>query len=177
MKFIKEIVAVFLCLVFLAFMVIRNYGNQYKYVGTSKKFINVKNVTEKYPGSREEKCRAIFENFFNVPFKKCRPNWLKNKETGSNLELDGFNPNIISPVGKGVAFEYNGSQHYVFQPKYHKNIKEFEDMQRRDLLKEELCIKHGVILIKIPYTLTDDELEKYIKKKIYQNELYTYIDR
>jgi hypothetical protein len=175
MKYIKEMIAVFLCLVFIIFKVIKNYGNEYIYVGTTKKFLSTKNVVERYPGSKEEKCRMIFQNFFNVPFKKCRPNWLKNKETGSNLELDGFNPNIISPIGKGVAFEYNGSQHYVFQPKYHKNLKEFEDLQRRDILKEELCAKHGVILIKIPYTIEDDDIQKYIKKKIYQYELYTYL--
>ena len=59
----------------------------------------------------EEKCRRIFETIFGRRFKSVRPAFLKSPATGKNLELDGFCPSIRTPLGMGLAFEYDGIQH------------------------------------------------------------------
>lgn len=169
---LKEFIALFICGTFLMFTIIKNWGNRFPFRGTTRVFVDTKTVKERYPGSHEEECRAIFESLFNVQFKRCRPAFLRNKETNRNLELDGFAPNIVTSVGKGVAFEYNGPQHYTYDPKYHKTERDFDDMMHRDALKEELCKKNGVVLIVIPPHV---DLKRFIRQKIYQHELYVYL--
>src|SRR5271166_3797212 len=66
---------------------------------------------EKKVHKHEERCREIFKEIFGLEFKTVRPDWLKNPATGKRLELDGYNPNIMTPMGRGIAFEYDGIQH------------------------------------------------------------------
>lgn len=61
-----------------------------------------------------------------------RPDWLKNPETGCNLELDRFYPNLK------IGIEFNGPQH---------RKKNNEAQWNRDRTKKHLCAKHGVIRI------------------------------
>lgn len=59
-----------------------------------------------------------------------RPDWLKNPETGYNLELDRFYPNL------NIGIEFNGPQH---------RKKNNEAQWNRDRIKKHLCAKQGVI--------------------------------
>lgn len=65
----------------------------------------------------------------------------KNKTQGPALELDIYLPHLK------LAFEYNGEHHYnevpVFGP--------IDDIIERDREKRELCEKHGIRLIEVPY--------------------------
>ena len=68
----------------------------------------------------EERCRAIFERLLNqkrvgehLLFKKVRPSWLINHETGFCLELDGYCKQLK------LAFEYDGIQHHVYPNPFH----------------------------------------------------------
>lgn len=166
----KEVIIIILCILYLSIISIKNWGKIYECIGINE---------EKYkklisdPKSCEDKCRLIFESIFHVPFNKCRPEWLKNPLTNKNLELDGFNPKLPTSIGFGVAFEFNGPQHYYFTPKYHKTQDDFLNQQYRDDLKNKLCKEKNVILINIPYTVID--FEKYIIEKIYENDLYHYL--
>jgi len=74
-----------------------------------------------------------------------RPKFLTNPETNSRLELDCYLPNI------GLAFEYNGKQHYEFPNSFHRTQIEFKNQVYRDNLKRELCDKNGIVLICVPY--------------------------
>jgi hypothetical protein len=67
------------------------------------------------------------------------------------MHLDGYNKNLK------LAFEFNGSQHYIFYPKYHKKYKDFIQQQERDRVKADLCKKNDIILIITPHTLDYDE--------------------
>ena len=91
--------------------------------------------------SRSEKsCREIFEEHYEVKFPTKKPKWLKG------LELDGYNEEL------GIAFEYNGKQHYEYVPHFHRNgIEEFHKQQARDRTKYEICAKKNIKLILIPY--------------------------
>lgn len=110
-------------------------------------------------GESERICRGYFERIFNAPFPKIRPEWLINPETNSTMELDGYNENLQ------IAFEFNGPQHYMFYPKYHKHFDDFKRRQESDYLKEITCKENGVTLISVPHTLDYDEFQDFIQKE------------
>ena len=72
------------------------------------------------------------------------------------MELDGYCEALK------LAFEFNGPQHYVFYPKYHKTQMDFLDQLERDKLKLKLCKKHGITLIIVPYTLDYNAFQEFI---------------
>lgn len=61
------------------------------------------------------------------------------------------------------AIEYNGEQHYKYIPFFHgHDIQNFIQYQERDKKKQKYCSEHGIKLIIIPYTFTDNEIKAYI---------------
>ena len=115
----------------------------------------------------EERCREIFEDIFGVTFKSIRPDWLRNPVTGKNLELDGYNPNINTPIGKGLAFEYDGIQHSKYSKHFHRSgSQEFIYQTKKDTWKDMMCKKMGVKLIRIPYFIVFQDLENYIRSRL-----------
>ena len=117
-------------------------------------------------GVYEEKCRKIFQELFKKEFKSVRPDWLKNPCTYQNLELDGYNPDIVTPKGKGLAFEYDGVQHSRFTPLFHSCVDDFEYQVMKDSLKDEMCRDEGVLLIRIPHYITYWHLKPFIIGKL-----------
>ena len=95
----------------------------------------------------ENMLRDLLEKYTNKKFPNVRPDFLKNNDTGQNLELDCYCHELK------IAFEYHGRQHYEFVPDFfHKNgIEEYFNQQYRDSLKYELCMKNNIKLIIIPY--------------------------
>ena len=79
--------------------------------------------------------------------ENARPEFLKNPNTGALLEYDRY-------YFQGVAFEFNGTQHYepteVFNDK-----KAIDDLKTRDLIKDALSRRNGIELI----TITAHDLE------------------
>ena len=113
-------------------------------------------------GVYEEKCRKIFQELFKKEFKSVRPDWLKNPWTYQNLVLDGYNPDIVTPKGKGLAFEYDGVQHSRFTPLFHSCVDDFEYQVMKDSLKDEMCRDEGVLLIRIPHYVCYWHLKPFI---------------
>ena len=125
--------------------------------------VSVLKMDKKY--FHEERCRAIFERLLNqkrvgerLRFKKVRPSWLINHETGFCLELDGYCKQLK------LAFEYDGIQHHVYPNPFHKCREEFNRRRKRDEMKHRKCKIHGTTLIRIKYDVRD--LEGYIKKEL-----------
>ena len=111
----------------------------------------------------EERCKAIFERLLNknregerFKFRKVRPWWLMNHETGFCLELDGYCKQLK------LAFEYDGIQHHEYPNPFHE--REFNRQRKRDEMKDRKCKMHGTTLIRIKYDVTD--LEGYIRKEL-----------
>lgn len=123
-------------------------------------------VKKRATSKMEEKARVIFEEYFGVKFRPSRPNWLKNPTTGKNLELDGFNQYIRTPIGKGVAFEYDGQQHAKYTPHYHKSGEEFVYQCAKDDWKDVTCRTRGVLLVRIPHYILEDDLKNFIVGKL-----------
>lgn len=62
--------------------------------------------------------------------------------------------------------EYDGEQH--FKPiQWFGGVEKFEKQQRRDKIKNAYCKLHNIPLIRLPYTLSNEE----IKQKIYEYHL------
>lgn len=107
-------------------------------------------------GESEDICRGFFERIFKGKFSKQRPEWLVNPFSWGQMHLDGYNQKLK------LAFEFNGPQHYIFYPKYHRRYQDYVEQQERDRTKSDLCKKNGITLIVVPYTLDYDEFQDYI---------------
>ena len=90
-------------------------------------------------------CKQVFEEYFMLPFKKTKPKFLEG------LEYDGFNEDI------GIAFEYNGMQHYK---SLYGNEYSFMLQKERDERKIYLSKINKTTLIIIPYYAKD--IKQYI---------------
>jgi hypothetical protein len=113
------------------------------------------------PQSKGEKiCCSVMEKIYGVPFYTVRPNFLKNPETGRNLEIDCYNPELK------IGVEYNGKQHYVFPNFTGMSREEFYNQLRRDRFKRESCDLNGVYLITVPYTVKPQDIENYIRERL-----------
>lgn len=104
-----------------------------------------------------------------------RPDYLKNQETGKNLEIDAYHPE------SKIGIEYNGIQHYIYPNIFHKSREEFDKCVQRDKLKYQLAKENGIKLIVIPYHIDTckHKNNKYycIKRCRYEREnlIYNYI--
>lgn len=128
------------------------------YTRRKKKFKGIEKKNEK-------RCREIFESTFNKPFPTVRPDWLKNPETGRNLELDGFCEEL------SIAFEYDGEQHCRPNSYFHKTPEDFINQTKRDDLKDKICKERGIKLIRIPSFVAFIDLERYIVTRLRQEKL------
>lgn len=97
--------------------------------------------------------------------RNIRPDFLRNPETGKNLELDCYCEEYA------LAVEYNGVQHYKFPSVYHKTEEEFYNQVYRDRLKKKLCDEAGVYLISVPYwvDIYDSQEEHLNDKNTFKN--------
>lgn len=137
-----------------------------KWIGDTKKPYVKKKTRKPKRNKHEEECRRIFEEIFSRRFKSIRPAWLKNPATGHNLELDGFNESVHTPLGKGLAFEYDGRQHSEYTPHFHKSSRDFVYQAQKDFYKDRVCKNHGVLLIRIPHHVPYRELRSYIRSRL-----------
>lgn len=122
--------------------------NQFYFDPNGRKFDS---IGEKYS------CK-IFEEFLGRKVVlHLRPDWLKNPMTNRNLELD-----MYDPVTK-IAIEYNGIQHYRYQPSMQDSISDVNYQMYKDQIKLEKCRNEDVHLIVVPYTV---DTMKYVNGKM-----------
>lgn len=118
---------------------------------------NVGEGNKKGDSKGEVECRRVMEGIFGMPFKKDRPDFLKNTaHMNRNLELDCFNQRMK------LAVEYNGVQHYKYTPFFHRNHDAFVNQKYRDELKRRMCVDVGVRLIEVPYHVKTEDIEKFL---------------
>ena len=89
----------------------------------------------------EKACKILLENFLHYKFKKIRPSWLKNKNK-NNLELDGYCEEL------GIAFEYNGTQHYIKSFRSETDAK-LKKIKEHDIIKYNECKNLNITLLRI----------------------------
>lgn len=123
----------------------------------------------------EKKCCDTLERIYGAKFTSTWPTWLRNPETNRTLELDCYNDDLK------IAVEYNGIQHYKWPNFTNQSYQEFINQVRRDTLKANLCDKHGVYLITVPYNVPHDKIPAYItsylpetiRKRLYQEQTFS----
>ena len=109
----------------------------------------------------EKKCREFLEFIFKKPFENVRPRFLINPITQEALELDCYNEELR------LAVEYNGKQHYEFNKMMHQNSRHcFQNQKYRDHIKKELCDKHGITLITVPYSIPEDKIGDFLYEEL-----------
>lgn len=81
------------------------------------------------------------ELMFDAEFPSDKPAWLLS-ESGRNLELDGYSEPL------GIAFEYQGFQHYRTEKVWLAD--QVENIIKRDRKKYAICWERGVNLVVIP---------------------------
>jgi len=97
----------------------------------------------------ENLCRSILQELTGYQFIKIRPSFLQG------LELDGYCEELK------IAFEYQGEQHYYYNPHFHRNgIRDLISQNLRDKIKKNICDKTRIRLIIIPYRYTFKDIEK-----------------
>lgn len=104
----------------------------------------------------EKACQQALEEIFGVPFRKIRPKWLRNPETGRNLELDCYNDSLK------IGLEYNSAYHYKYPNAFNKTVDDFIKTVQRDKLKLDLCDQHGVYLITVTDSIKPNKIKEYI---------------
>jgi hypothetical protein len=146
----------------------KNYYYEDKFVNYSSKNNpnhnpNKKRIPKESKGEAE--CRRVLNKIFNKPFNKFRPNFLNNPVTGGNfnLELDCYNEEL------GLAVEYQGKQHSMYMPFFHRNYDHFMTQKYRDDMKRRICKENGITLIEVDYTVKNENIENYLKKELQKN--------
>jgi hypothetical protein len=57
----------------------------------------------------------------------------------------------IAVVKEKLIIEYDGEQHFIYNPHFFKTVQEFEDYKRRDILKEDIVRREGWTVIRFSY--------------------------
>lgn len=64
---------------------------------------------------------------------------------------------------ENILIEYNGEQHYSFNPFFHKSPENFERQKCHDKIKRDFCFKKGLELIVISYK---DSIKEILCKRL-----------
>jgi very-short-patch-repair endonuclease len=111
-------------------------------------------------GSRGERmARRCFEYIVKREFPQSRTKWLGKQH------LDGFCQDLM------LAFEYDGEQHVVAAGRSWRTKANLVATQERDRRKDELCLRHGVTLVRIPEVkkLTEAQMLRAVVNAIRTN--------
>lgn len=121
----------------------------------------------------ERECKRVMEKLFGKPFRKERPDVLRNTVSSDvdggeyNLELDVYSSEVkLDPDHNGVAIEYNGRFHYEFVPFFHKSKEAFMNQRYRDELKRRMCKDNKIDLIEVSYKVKLEDIENYLKEEL-----------
>lgn len=97
---------------------------------------------------------------------KCLRNvglsWL-TLDDGYHLEVDAYFPDL------NLIVEYNGEQHYRYEPYVSKTYDRYLKTLENDEIKVQLCEQHGCDLMIIPYTqvkCVPDIIDRYINSRM-----------
>lgn len=107
-------------------------------------------VVEEYLGYQTKVNK--YYDFLPNPIKK------NGKITGKTLQLDIYDPKTK------IALEYQGVQHLIDCGAFGMSTEDFEYQVAKDKAKVEMCKKEGIILIVVPCTVDDIELDPKLKR-------------
>ena len=127
------------------------------------KFIPLSNLVSGYSAQKRSSQRWLFLQVQKLfPHEEIVEDYFHSEIS----RINGFNVQFdIFMIGRNIAIEYHGKQHYEDIPSGFSNL---ETYQQRDTEKENICKEHGIQLIVIPYWWNNklDSLKTYLYSKI-----------
>lgn len=108
------------------------------------------------PTKSEEIARETLHQIFGVRFPKARPLWLRNSR-GYRMELDGYSSEL------GIAFEYQGIQHFKENTLYNTRLATRIQDDRR---KAELCQEQNIKLLILTYEQEYEDFPRIIREQL-----------
>lgn len=109
-------------------------------------------------------------NYYNIPYKREMSFTDLRGKKKSYLRFDFA---IFKNNQLFCLIEYDGEQHFNFTPFFHKKLSDFKRQQEWDRRKNEYCIEHNILLIRIPYW----DLDNITLNSIFSNSSYVVKDR
>jgi hypothetical protein len=137
-------------------------AREHKWEASANSIRNGKWCPECSSSRSERIARAYFEQIFENKFPVTHPRWLR-VNNARPMQLDGYNDDLK------LAFEYQGKQHYDHSDFYHSKVS-LKAIQKRDRLKKQICKRHGILLIRIPWNMRWASLIPYLKKSFKENK-------
>lgn len=110
----------------------------------------------------EEATQKALFRIFRKPFIKARLPWLVNPLTKKQLEFDLWSESLR------VAVEVDEAHHFVRVNKRHSSELDFEYQRYRDAVKEILARKHAAVLIRVPFSVSKNDVEEYLREQLRQ---------
>lgn len=99
-------------------------------------------------------------NFYNISYEKEKSfNDCRNREGNTKLFFDFYLP------GFNTVIEYDGKLHYETS-KCFGGEEKLQKIIMNDQIKNDYCDSHGIKMIRIPYTKTNQEIKQIIKQII-----------
>jgi len=90
---------------------------------------------------------------------------LVNMRSYSRMHFDCYAEIKVNGHLYKLAVEFNGPQHYRFNPRFHRSLKHYHSSQQRDKMKIELCKICNITLIILPYKVKNKDFQDYIIKE------------
>lgn len=129
----------------------------------------MKKTTSKKTGSKQEDklYEAIRAFYPNEIERNCRPDFLKNRKTGKNLEIDIYLPEIR------VGFEYQGAVHFQDIDRY-KN--DSDKSRQHDLVKYAMTSKSSSkkVIVEVFESDLNGDIKANVAQRILNTQKYYY---
>lgn len=119
-------------------------------------------------GLTEKGIKQFLDKVFGAGnFVKVKPDFLKNPDTGFNLEIDCYSEKL------NIAIEIHGGQHYKYLKFFHGNINEFKNQQKRDNFKKQKILEKGIKFIELDISSISKikNIKQTLKSKLIENKI------
>ena len=153
-----------------------NCGSQYRIINSAiNNYIHCKKCRGKNLGRPSSKMSRQIHSWLKEEFEvedEKTFSWFYNiKKPTGNFRLDFFLPK------HNLGIEYDGEQH--FKPSFTSRWDSVEKVQIRDRLKEVLCIKNGITIIRFKYNelITKKSMLMKIYAELQVNEFVEVEDK
>lgn len=111
----------------------------------------------------ESKNSVLIKNYLD---EKAIPYEIEYKFDDKTIQNKPFDF-LITVNGENLLLEYDGKQH--FKKSFGESQDEFEKQLESDIIKDKFCMENNIKLVRIPYTLTEEEIVSVMDELMHNN--------